>query len=177
LLSVAALNTLRAENLAGVDFRQPSQVLTGLNRVFQMERQNNLFFSMWFGVYRRSLRELRFASAGHPPALLLIPGTTGALEPRCLKTDAPAIGCFEEARYTDASEPVPSGSRLLVFSDGVFEVFQGSDRVGTWQEYAAEFQSVSLQNLRPEERFQRALSLRQAAVLEDDFSFLELRFS
>jgi phosphoserine phosphatase RsbU/P len=177
LLSVAVLNTLRAENLAGVDFRQAAQVLAGLNRVFRMERQNNLFFSMWFGVYCRSRKELRFASAGHPPALLLTPGSTGILEPRCLRTDAPSIGCFDEARYTDSIEPVPPGARLLVFSDGVFEIFQDSDRVGTWQDYAAEFQSVPLQNLRPEERLQRALSLRQAAVLEDDFSFLELRFS
>ena len=107
----------------------------------------------------------------------MAPGLDGTSAPRCLKTDAPAIGCFEEARYTDAIEPVPSGARLLVFSDGVFEIFQGTDRVGTWHEYAAEFQSVPLQNLRPEERLKRALALRQAAVLEDDFSFLELRFS
>lgn len=132
---------------------------------------------MWYGVYRHSRKELQFASAGHPPALLLVPGSAGTLEPRCLKTDAPAIGCFEEARYNEASEPVPSGARVLVFSDGVFEIFQGTDRVGTWQEYAAEFQTVPLQNLRPAERLKRALALRQAAVLEDDFSFLELRFS
>ena len=177
LLSVAVLNTIRAENLAGVDFRQAAPVLAGLNRVFRMERQNNLFFTMWYGVYRRSRKELQFASAGHPPALLLAPGLDGTSAPRCLKTDAPAIGCFEEARYADAIEPVPSGARLLVFSDGVFEIFQGADRVGTWQEYATEFQSVPLQNLRPEERLKRALARRQAAVLEDDFSFLELRFS
>jgi sigma-B regulation protein RsbU (phosphoserine phosphatase) len=177
LLSVAVLNTIRAENLAGVDFRRPSQVLNGLNRIFQMERQNNLFFTMWFGVYRRSRQEMQFASAGHPPALLLVPGSAGILEPRCLKTDAPAIGCFEETRYLDAVEAVPSEARLLVFSDGVFEIFQGTDRVGTWHEYAAEFNSPTVQNLRPEERFKRALELRKAEVLEDDFSLLELRFS
>jgi sigma-B regulation protein RsbU (phosphoserine phosphatase) len=177
LLSVAVLNTIRAENLTGVDFRQASQVLSGLNRIFPMERQNNLFFSMWYGVYRASRKELRFASAGHPPGLLLVPNAAGPMEPRCLKTDAPAIGCFDEARYTDASEPVPSGARLLVFSDGVFEIFQGTDRVGTWQDYVAQFQAVPFQNLRPEERLKHALALRQAAVLEDDFSFLELRFS
>src|SRR5262249_34667110 len=50
LLSVSVLNTIRSENLARVDFRQPEAVLAGLNRVFRMERQNNLFFSIWYGV-------------------------------------------------------------------------------------------------------------------------------
>jgi len=33
-----------------------------------------------------------------------------------------------------------------------------------------------VQNLRPDERFCRALQLRGADSLEDDFSFVELRF-
>jgi sigma-B regulation protein RsbU (phosphoserine phosphatase) len=172
LLSVSVLNSIRAETLAGVDFRQPELVLAGLNRMFRMELQNNLFFSIWYGVYEISRRELRLASGGHPPALLLAPGVA---EPQPLCTPAPAIGCFEEAAYTTVAVSVPAGSRLLLFSDGVFEIHQGG-KVGTWQEFAAEFQSDEVQKLRPEERLKRAFARRQASTLEDDFSFLEVRF-
>jgi sigma-B regulation protein RsbU (phosphoserine phosphatase) len=177
LLSVSVLNTIRSENLARVDFRQPEAVLAGLNRVFRMERQNNLFFSIWYGVYVVSRRELRFASGGHPPALLLVPGPTSDYETLCLRTEAPAVGCLEEAQYITSVATVPAGSRLLVFSDGVFEIFQGTDRAGTWQEFVAEFERAEIQTLRPAERLQRALELRKAPVLEDDFSFVELRFA
>src|SRR5207249_2695454 len=37
LLSVSVLNGIRAESLAGADFRDPSSVLRQLNRVFQMD--------------------------------------------------------------------------------------------------------------------------------------------
>jgi sigma-B regulation protein RsbU (phosphoserine phosphatase) len=177
LLSVSVLNTIRAEGLAGVDFRRASEVLTGLNRAFRMEHQNNLFFSIWYGVYQRSLRQLRFAGGGHPPGLLLAPATSGEIVPRCLRTEAPAVGCLEQARYTDTVEQVLPGSRLLVFSDGAFEIFQERERVGTWQEFVAEFHDAQVQQLRPRQRYDRALELRKATCLEDDFSFLELRFS
>jgi sigma-B regulation protein RsbU (phosphoserine phosphatase) len=177
LLSVSVLNTIRTANLAGVDFRCSAAVLQALNRTFRMDQQNNLFFSIWYGVYQVQQRQLRFASGGHPPALLLSPASSGETDLRCLRTEAPAVGCLEEVRYVDAQEKLPPGSRLLIFSDGAFEIFQDGDRVGTWQEFIAEFQSPEVQRLRPEERFRRALQLRNGTSLEDDFSFLELRFA
>lgn len=176
LLSVSALNTLRSQTLTGVDFREPAEVLGALNRVFSMEKQNNLFFPLWYGVYRLQKRELAFASAGHPPGLLLTPASNGLFQAEYLHTNAPAIGCFEEAKFCSSLQPVMAGSRLLVFSDGVFEIFQGASRVGTWEEFAASFNDSEVQKLRPAERFQRALKVRGAGALEDDFSLIELRF-
>jgi hypothetical protein len=66
---------------------------------------------------------------------------------------------------------------LLVFSDGVFEVFLGADRVGTWQDFLTSLSLPEVRQLRPAERFKRALKLRGADKLEDDFSLLELRFA
>lgn len=175
LLSVSALNTLRTESLPVLDLRQPAEVLACLNRVFPMERQNNLFFSIWYGVYRVSRRELRYASGGHPPALLLTPAANERYERQPLRTEAPPVGCFEEARYVAGTAKVAPGARLLVFSDGAFEIFRDSEKAGTWQEFVAEFASPEVQTLRPQERFQRALKTRNATALEDDFSFLELR--
>jgi phosphoserine phosphatase RsbU/P len=175
LLSVSALNTLRNQTITGADLGRPDEVLSALNRVFAMERQNNLFFSLWYGVYHLSRRELVFASAGHPPALLLSPepGSSGTI---CLRTEAPAVGCFPEAQFRSANHSVPPGARLLVFSDGVFEIFQGADRVRSWEDFLADFSLPEVRKLSPTQRWERALTLRGAAVLEDDFSLLEVRF-
>jgi sigma-B regulation protein RsbU (phosphoserine phosphatase) len=177
LLSVSIMSSLRLQTLPGTDFRQPAAVLAALNRAFRMEDQNNLFFSMWYGVYCAPRRELGYASGGHPPALLLLNGTDGSDQTILLRTDAPAVGCFDEARFSGAVQAVPPGARLLVFSDGVFEVFQEADRVGTWEDFVAGFSHPEVRKLRPGERLNRALKARGADKLEDDFSLLELRFA
>jgi len=47
LLSISAMNVLRSQALPNVDFRNPGAVLGGLNETFQMERQNNMYFTIW----------------------------------------------------------------------------------------------------------------------------------
>ena len=77
LLSVSAMNALRSQALPQTDFRVPGQVLAALNNAFQMEQQNGLFFTIWYGVYNKpstAYRLLRWGpssgsahSAVHPP--------------------------------------------------------------------------------------------------------------
>ncbi len=121
LLSVSVMNTLAGRSLRNADPRHPEQVLANLNDLFLMERHNNMYFTIWYGVYQASSRELRYATAGHPPALLF--GQAGADgEPQRLSTPALPIGCMEGMTYDGASVTVAPGSRLYVFSDGVYEV-------------------------------------------------------
>ena len=70
LLSVTAINVLRSAALPNTDFRDPGAVLSALNEAFPMERQNNMYFTIWYGVYQRSTGALRYASAGHPASVL-----------------------------------------------------------------------------------------------------------
>jgi sigma-B regulation protein RsbU (phosphoserine phosphatase) len=118
LLSVSALNTLTACALPGVDFRKPADVLAALNTAFPMERQNNLYFTIWYGVYERSSRRLDFAAAGHPPAVML----NSDRQPTELKAQGLPIGTFEGLDYDSHSVTVPSGALLYLYSDGIFEV-------------------------------------------------------
>ena len=176
LLSVSVLNTLRAQTLPGADFRQPATVLAALNRTFQMEKQNQLYFTIWFGVYRQEERELVYASGGHPPALLLGPSGSSTPALTAIRTPSPAIGCLEEASYANAVQPVPPASRLLVLSDGVFEILRDNGRTGTWAEFVDSFSVADTVALRPAERLRRAQQLHGADTLEDDFSLLDVRF-
>ncbi|MCS5678762.1 MAG: serine/threonine-protein phosphatase [Acidimicrobiales bacterium] len=118
LLSVSALNAIRSEALPQTDFHRPADVLAALNKAFPMERQNDMFFTAWYGVFDRPSRRLRWAGGGHPPALLL-PAGGGQ---RLLESEGPLIGAVEGLEFTADEVEVPPGSSLFVYSDGAFEI-------------------------------------------------------
>ena len=69
LLSVSALNALRSQSLPATDFVDPGQVLAALNRAFQMDQQNGLYFTIWYGVYKKSTRRsITVGVATHRPS-------------------------------------------------------------------------------------------------------------
>jgi sigma-B regulation protein RsbU (phosphoserine phosphatase) len=162
-----------------VDFRDPGAILGALNHSFRMDDQNHLYFSAWYGVYRRKTRELVYASGGHPPAILIGPDVNGAATVVPLRNEpvAPAVGCFDEVVYRNAVQGVVAGSRLLIFSDGVFEIFGPGEKVGTWEEFFSSLNSPQARNLPPEERLKKAKQTRGKDLLEDDFSLVEMRFN
>ncbi|MBQ6533834.1 MAG: SpoIIE family protein phosphatase [Opitutales bacterium] len=117
LLSVSATNVLRSHSLSGVDFTKPDQVLASLNNAFDMDRQNGMYFTLWYGVYDTQTRELSYASGGHPPAILVSNG-----EYQKLKTGGIVIGGMPDAKFECKTVSVPENSKLYIFSDGVYEV-------------------------------------------------------
>jgi sigma-B regulation protein RsbU (phosphoserine phosphatase) len=117
LFSVTLLNLLKTQVLPGVDFADPASVLARLNASFRMEDQNNLYFTAWYGVYDPASRSLSYASAGSPPAVLVLPGG-GAIE---LSSEGVIVGMDPDAAYSARSCPVPPQSRLYLFSDGAYE--------------------------------------------------------
>ncbi len=117
LLSIAVADTLRSEALQHTDFREPAQVLGALNQAYQMERHGELFSTVWYGVYQPASGRLRYASAGHPPAIL-VNGNGG----QPLEASGACIGLSPAARYKDAECVVQAPARLFVFSDGTYEI-------------------------------------------------------
>ena len=122
LLSVTANSTLRGETLSGNDFRYPSQVLTAMNIVFDISKQNEMFLTLWYGVYHRGGHQLTFAGGGHNPAILIPPGATQTAEIMKFLRPQPIIGMVPDFEYRDQTMSVSEGSRLFVFSDGVYEL-------------------------------------------------------
>ena len=124
LLSTSVLNVLRSQSLPGVNFYRPESVLKGLNEAFQMSDQNDKYFTIWYGVYNRVSRQLAYASAGHPPALLITPATregAGANLKR-LRTPGLPIGMMADVTYQWQRCSVEKNSRLYIFSDGIYEI-------------------------------------------------------
>ncbi|AFZ01818.1 SpoIIE family protein phosphatase [Calothrix sp. PCC 6303] len=124
LPSISVHNLLRSHSLPKASLYEPSEVLQNLNEIFQMEKQNDQYFTIWYGVFDRSSSQLTYASAGHPPALLLSQTAHSSLEIKHLVTPGQPIGAFAEAEYRNAICEIEDPSKLYVFSDGVYEVEQ-----------------------------------------------------
>jgi phosphoserine phosphatase RsbU/P len=124
LPSLSVINLLRSRALNNVNYYQPSTILSGLNRTFQMNDRNDKYFTIWYGVYNRQRRILTYSSAGHPPAILMPPLEQNHLPEKRLKTPGVPVGMFPNVKYIDAACEISARSSLYVFSDGLYEVDQ-----------------------------------------------------
>jgi sigma-B regulation protein RsbU (phosphoserine phosphatase) len=174
LLSVSALNVLRAQTLPNTDFRVPDRVLASLNDAFQMQDHNDLYFTIWYGVYNRVTRELRYASGGHPPALLMT--ATGGTS--LLSTENFFIGGMPDSTYASGAVSVPAGpARLFIFSDGAYEVDRPDGPMWTLEELQDYLLPRALDEAEEIDALYRHLQeMHGQATLEDDFSMLKVSF-
>ncbi len=175
LLSVTALNVLRSQSLANTDYRDPALVLGALNNMFPMEKHNNIYFTIWYGVFSKTDNVLRYASGGHPPALLF---QNEAAEPLELATKNIMIGGMPNITYKAAKITIRKPARLYVFSDGVYEVTRPDGSMWSLaglKEFLAKPAIAAASDI--EQLYAHVLAMRGSDSLEDDFSMLRLAFS
>lgn len=169
LLSVSALNTIRSQCLPGVDFRFPEQVLAALNARFRAQEQYGQYFTIWYGVFNRPDRMLRYASGGHPPALLIV----GSNRARDLGMQGMPVGFFSEADYAAAVVPIPPASRVYIYSDGCYEIQTPGGQVRSREEMVQYLDELGPEHPLPLDSLYRyAKSLRGSECLDDDFSIV-----
>ena len=172
-LSVSVMNVLRSRSL-DANFLDPASVTDGLNKAFPMENYGDKSFTIWYGVYSFSKREIAWSGGGHPPSILMCPGR----EIELLDSDGPIIGIMPWDEFVTSRRPVAPGSRLFVYSDGCHEIHLADGREWTF----AEFLDVVKQNrdLESSEFLTRLLaicrSLAGTDVLDDDFTATILDF-
>lgn len=171
LLSVSMVNVLRNSSLVGTDFHDPAAVLSSLNAAFPMERHNDMYSTAWYGVYSCSGASLRFACAGHPPAILMRPdGTTVQLAAK-----GAILGAFPDAAYAAGAAEVPPGSRLYLFSDGTYEVDRPDGPMMTYDEFSELLVHAGKPGSLP--MLESAIRKEHGGgAFEDDFSLVEFRF-
>ncbi len=181
LLSVSARNTVRAGGVGSLDPRDPTTVAASLNAAFPMDKHGNMFFTLWYGVYQKSTRTLRYTGGGHPPSILFLPGSAtpaaGSDAVRMLETPGPPIGIAAGMEFETITTDVPLGSTLLIYSDGAFEVFTAEGKIWGVDGLLKFMQSRDLRS--PEclhELHQIVKSMTGSDVLGDDFSILLASF-
>jgi sigma-B regulation protein RsbU (phosphoserine phosphatase) len=171
LLAVSAANLLAAQAVPNVDPRDPGKVITGLNDIFQMDRQDGKYFTIWYGVYSATERKLAYCNAGHPPGLLWHGGAITQLE-----ADGPGVGMIPEMPFGTRTVDVPDDARLLIYSDGVFEIEKPDGAMWQFQDFMERIvESLGRDGL-IDNHLGFARGLRGGQALSDDFSMLEARF-
>jgi sigma-B regulation protein RsbU (phosphoserine phosphatase) len=175
LLSATILNVIRAGALAGADFRDPSSVLYDLNNSFPMDKQNNMFFTFWYGVYDRAAGILHYANGGHPPAILLRGGGDGPADVIELAADGGlAIGAIPDVQFASHSVAIREGDRVIVVSDGTFELgTPGAERL-TFEDLVAFCRKPG--GDAPQAVLDWARTASGCQNLEDDFTYLRIAF-
>lgn len=174
--SISLHNQLRSRSL-NVDLRDPAAVLEALNSGFQMEDQQGRYLTLWYGVYQSSTRILRFASAGHPPALLW----TNDKEDQStwLKGQGMALGLFNDAIYSTEIRKVDPGACLLVYSDGLYEIARPGQPMWSFPEFLNLVEECHIM-LRGEDGLEILLTQIQKrsgiATFSDDYSVIRALF-
>ncbi|MBX3401200.1 MAG: SpoIIE family protein phosphatase [Gemmataceae bacterium] len=95
----------------------PGDVLGAMNHRLQ-GLAGERFVTAFYGVLNRRTRVLRYATAGHPPPLLLH-GETGEVRP--LSAQGFLLGVMPDEIYYEKQVEVQSGDRIVFYTDGVTE--------------------------------------------------------
>jgi phosphoserine phosphatase RsbU/P len=177
LLSISAINVLRNQTLASTDFRSPSEVLAGLNKVFQMDRHNDMYFTIWYGVYDKQARKLTYANGGHPAPILMAGTTQATAEQRKLSQAGRIIGAFPDMTFESDVQDLPAFSRLYVFSDGIYEVSRPDETMLTYTEFTDILAGSKHSAVSAIEHAIGAIrTVRAGDQFEDDVSIVEVTF-
>ncbi len=105
----------RAVALQGLGARAALAVLD----LFVDEQPGEGLATLWYGEYVPSSGRLVYASAGHPPPVLAVPGEVAAL---LALADAPPLGTgLAHALAAEHRVELPTGAALVAYSDGLVE--------------------------------------------------------
>jgi serine phosphatase RsbU (regulator of sigma subunit) len=112
----------------------PGELLTRVNRalaVILKQADTTMFATCFYVVADVECAQLRFANAGHPSALHIQHGNGAAQSLQGHGRPGPAMGIFPTASYVTSSSPMKKGDRVMLFTDGLFEVEDASGTVFT----------------------------------------------
>lgn len=173
LHSVSVLNVLRFQNLPNTDFGKPVEVLRSLNHAFQMKQHYNIFFTIWYGVYNRKTRALRFASAGHPPALLIFDNG----DHKTLGVRNYAVGGTREFDYSARECTMPENAKIFIFSDGAYEIRKTDGEMWDMDGLKSYLIGKNGNGNEIEMLYEHVRKLKGSDILDDDFTIIKLEFA
>jgi sigma-B regulation protein RsbU (phosphoserine phosphatase) len=175
LLAVSAANVIANRSLADTDFLDPAQVMSRLNDVFQMDRQDGKYFTIFYAVFHKPSRKLKYCNAAHPAALLYTGARVGQHELIQLESQNPMVGMLPPGMPFEGGEvTVGPFSRLLVYSDGAFEVPKHDDVMWTYEEFL-DFLSLRVGEATLADDLHAHLrELRGVDTLTDDLSIMDV---
>jgi sigma-B regulation protein RsbU (phosphoserine phosphatase) len=176
LLAVSVANLLASQSLPDTDSRDPGKVLTRLNDIFPMEKQHGKFFTIWYGVFDRSRRTLTYSNAAHPPALLYSGPSVAEASLHQLQSVGLAAGMIAGMNYEAREVELGLFARLLLYSDGVYEIARPDGTMWKLQEFVDFVSGLPSDEPTADRLLENVRQMHGSDALVDDFSFLEIRF-
>lgn len=177
LHGVSAIQAIRRRRLSGVDMTEPGAVVAAMNESFPMDEHGGLFLTLWYGVYDRETRRLRYASGGHPPAILRTGPDAANAKALELGMKDPIVGVLPGVPYGSAEVQLDAYAELFVLSDGAFEIEGRDGRRISWNSFKTVFSTpgASAGSAAALLTYSRELSGRDA--FDDDVSIVHLRLA
>ena len=177
LLAVTAINVIRSMSLPGVDFRDAAAAMSAISNAFPCEKHNDMYFTLWYGVYRRSTRTLTHCSGGHPAALLLsAPDAAGQCTSERVRAPGLIVGMMPDIVYRSQSVQIPEGAALVVICDGCFEIMDTQGVDATFEDFEQFMQRHGAEEQGLEGLLAWARERHGPGPLDDDFSIVRIRF-
>jgi sigma-B regulation protein RsbU (phosphoserine phosphatase) len=176
LLAVSVANLLASQSLPNTDCRDPGKVLARLNDIFPMEKQHNKYFTIWYGVFDRAQRTLAYSNAGHPPALLHTGPSAAGANLHQLESVGFAAGQIEGTEYDTQRIQLGPFARLLLYSDGVYEIDRPGRPMWKYKEFVEFVSTLPREEPVADQLLAHVRQLHGSDLLADDFSVLEVRF-
>ncbi|HTR42738.1 MAG TPA: SpoIIE family protein phosphatase [Pseudomonadales bacterium] len=115
------------------DADKPGELLTQLNDdLFAILRQNDetMYATAIYLLIDTANLQVRWASAGHPSPLLL--RGRDSVEPLPLPREkrGKVLGLVASSHYETGEAALQPGDKLLLYTDGIFEIFEGDKEFG-----------------------------------------------
>ncbi|HNH08898.1 MAG TPA: SpoIIE family protein phosphatase, partial [Leptospiraceae bacterium] len=96
----------------------PAEILQGINRTM-LKSGSNTFITAMFMFLNLKTKKLTISKAGHPPIIIFSKKDSSIRE---YSFKGRLIGVYEDLKSSRHSIPVSSGERIILYTDGVFEV-------------------------------------------------------
>ena len=172
LHSVQVSNILRNRTLPNIDFTSPSEVLTAINSIFNMNEYSGLFFTIFYATYNKRSGVFKYSSAGHPPVIISNGNGFKSLEAKDI-----FIGALKDMEYQCDEIKIGADTELFVFSDGVFEFQKEDGAMYTNIDFMNDLIKFrSHKDFRLRKLYDNAKEISRQNELDDDFSILHIKF-
>jgi sigma-B regulation protein RsbU (phosphoserine phosphatase) len=177
LPSLSVINLVRNQLLPEVNYTKPIEVLTKLNDTFQVNERQDKYFTMWYGVYNKKTKQLTYATAGHPPGILVDYTLEKEIHLEKLTNRGFPVGIFADAHFQELTCEIKSGYCLYIFSDGIYEIKTQEGQMShldNFLEILSNYLKDKTNNL--DDLIRKIKQYHKVEIFEDDLSIMEIKF-
>lgn len=148
----------------------PPKILDLINSELLQENYNR-HIAIIYGVIDMEKNALTFTNAGHYPVPLIFDGHKSSY----IEQKGLPLGFVQKTDYQSITKDLPEAFSILVFSDGILEIYGHENRDLAKKDLLAYISSLQDDENRIVSRINELLSKRTSTDIPDDISFLLIR--